>query len=80
MTNESLGSPDGSEPSALTTDPTDWQAEYCRVYAELQGAYAEISSLQRQVTENRQAYERTFSRLRDIETEDLHAFGRGDVA
>lgn len=47
---------------------TDWQAEYCRVHAELQGAYAEISALQRESAENRQAYERTFARLRDIET------------
>jgi hypothetical protein len=61
--------PGGAEPSVLTTDLTDWQAEYCRVYAELQGAYAEISTLQRQAAENKQAYERTFARLRDIETD-----------
>lgn len=49
MSENEMGSPDGSEPSAATTDPTDWQAEYCRVHAELQGAYAELSALQRQV-------------------------------
>jgi hypothetical protein len=68
--------PSGSEPSAAT----DWQAEYCRVHAELQGAYAEISSLRRESAENRQAYERTFARLRDIELDDLAASGKGDAA
>lgn len=72
MNDGSLGAPDGAEPSALT-ERTDWQAEYCRVHAELQGAYAEISSLRRQLADYQQAYMRTFDRLRDIETEDPHA-------
>lgn len=68
MTNIEMGEPGGSEPSALT-EPTDWQAEYCRVHAELQGAYAEISSLRRQLADYQQAYARTFDRLRDIEAD-----------
>lgn len=48
-------------------DVTDWQAEYCRVQAELQGAYVEISSLRRQLADYQRAYTRTFG-LRDIET------------
>ena len=54
--------------SEQTEQATDWQAEYCRVHAELQGAFAEISSLRRQLADYRQAYARTFDRLRDIET------------
>lgn len=78
MSEDVVVAPDGAEPSAA--ELTDWQAEYCRVYAELQGAYAEISALQRESAENRQAYERTFARLRDIELDGAAASGGGDEA
>lgn len=80
MSDMEMGAPDGAEPSAPVADSTDWQAEYCRVFAELQGAYGEISSLRRQLADYQQAYARTFDRLRDIETDDSRAFGRGEVA
>ena len=49
MGKDDLGALGGAEPSALTDETTDWQSEYCRVFAELQGAYGEISTLRRQV-------------------------------
>lgn len=49
VSNESSGAPGGAEPPAQPDETTDWHSEYCRVFAELQGAYGEISTLHRQV-------------------------------
>jgi hypothetical protein len=69
VSNDDVVAPGSAEPSAAT----DWQAEYCRVYAELQGAYAEIAALQRKAQADAKHIEWLQDRLRylgDQEGED----------
>jgi hypothetical protein len=69
LSNEDVA-PGGAEPSAVT----DWQAEYCRIHAELQGAYAEISALQGKAEADAKHIEWLQDRLRYLSDQE----GEGD--